>query len=406
MTRTILSSSPAAIAALCLALTGCPSPTPPTDAGRDTPIGSDGGVDAPTTLDAGTDAPSEMVDTGTETDVPPGTDTGTEPDAPVIGMDSGVVATWNDCREAVVFGSDGEPCSFTGSCVECSLVASPRQVLCMAGRLRVAAAGPGACMGGTDAGVFTFPDAPVDGGGVDGGGMCPPLVVPAPTEAACSDATVTCLRDGGDPTMCITADAPCLACVQSDLAACATTAGGCDDEAGAAQCCFNENCPDGSCSATTCMAEWDAYVTCFRAAPCSIGDVCFPSAPACPPAAWPAPEAPGCTSATLDCILAATTGAELQACIDADTASTPAGESCDTCINNDLISCGTSNGCDDELGFVECCLNVECPAGDATCVNAALATGGACEPDWSTFFDCVNPLITDGTCGITPVCFP
>lgn len=390
----------AALATFCLTIVGCPTPSPPSsDAG--TPVSEDAGRDS----DPMADAPIVTIDTGDERDAALGMDSPTGMEAPELSADGGVVTTWTDCGEAVVFGSEGEACSFTGSCVECLLVVSPRQVLCAAGRLRVAAAGPGACGATTDAGVSIFPDVGRLDGGLDDG-VCPSLTLPAPTEAVCSDATVACLHDGGDPAMCITADAPCLSCVQAELTACATTTGGCADEAGAAQCCFTENCPDGSCSATVCRAEWEAYMTCYRAAPCSVGDVCFPSAPACPPAEWPAPAVAGCTTATLDCLIDAPDSAAIQACIAADTSSTPTGESCAACINDDVFACATNNGCSDELGLVQCCLNAQCPAGDATCVDAALGTGGACESDWSGFFVCVTPMLSSGACGITRACFP
>lgn len=392
---------------VALALVGCPGPTSPTDTGG-------GGTDTGTMNDAGIGEDTGVgVDVGTGEDVPSITpDGGTDPDggtgmdAPVMAPDGGVVATWTDCREAVVFGSDGEPCSFTGSCVECTLLVSPRQALCMAGRLRTAAAGGGACASGTDAGMFTFPDTG-SMGGVDGGGTCPPLVVPDPMGGACQEATAECIREGGSPGECITADAACLACVQQEIASCATT-NGCDGEAGEAQCCFTENCPDGSCSGTTCSDEWDAYVACVEDAPCAISDLCFPSAPACPPADWPAPGTPGCTSATLACAMAATTSAQFQACLDADTASTPAGESCNGCINDELLSCATMTaGCDDELGLVQCCLNAECPGGEESCVTAAFAPGGACEDDRDDFAACANEAIADEVCGVSPdVCFP
>lgn len=404
-----------AIAALSLALAGCPGPTtpPPPDTGApvDAPaVGTDAG---PVETDAG-------VDSGAELDAGVATDAGGEADAPApvdapVGMDGGVTTSWTDCREAVVFGVEGEACSFTGSCVECSLVVSPRQVLCMAGRLRVAAAGPGACGGGTDAGVFTFPDAgPARdaGAGTDAGGICPPLVIPDPMGAVCMASTVDCIRGGGDPGACITADPACLTCAQTEIAACATRSG-CADEAGTANCCFEANCPGGSCAATTCATQWDAYVDCAAATTCAVTSLCFPSAPACPPAAWPAPGVVGCTMATRTCIEGATTGAALQACIDADTTGVPpamAGDVCNECINDDLISCATDsatpNACDDELGLVQCCLEAECPTGDTTCRGAAVGASGACRPDWDTFLTCVDATLTAGSCDITTACFP
>jgi len=391
----------------CFALAGCPDDTTVTDTGVDTgtgmnDAGNDGGGEGTDT--GGTDTGGSGTDTGGEgTDGGSDTDAGTSMDGGTPGPDSGVTVTWDVCREAVVFGVDGEGCSFTGSCVECTLVASPRQAICVSGQLRTAAAGAGACAGGTDAGPVTFPDAGRrDAGGVDAGGVCPPFTVAPPTAAACPQSVVDCIAGGGDIGACVSANPACLMCAQQDLQSC-YTANGCDDEAGRLVCCFEANCPDGSCSATTCAAASNAWTACAGATTCSLGDVCFPSAPTCPPAAWPAPTTIGCTNATLTCITGASTVAQVQACIDADTASTPAGASCGTCINDDILSCSTdTGGCEAQLGLVQCCINTACPTGAAACVNGSIATGGACASRWDTFVTCVNG--TD--CGITSACFP
>jgi hypothetical protein len=117
--------------------------------------------------------------------------------------------------------------------------------------------------------------------------------------------------------------------------------------------------------------------------------------------------------ATRTCIEGAATGTAVQACIDADTTGVPpaaAGDVCGECINDDLISCATDastpNACDDALGLVQCCLEAECPTGDATCRGTALAAGGACLPDWDAFLTCVDATVTAGDCTITTRCFP
>jgi hypothetical protein len=385
---------------MCLALAGCPDDTTVTDTGIDT--GS-------AMSDAGTDGGSSGTDTGGAEDGggtdggSSGTDGGTGMDAGMSAPDTGVTVTWDVCREAVVFGIDGEACSFTGSCVECTLVASPRQAICVSGQLRTAAAGAGACAGGTDAGPVTFPDAGRrDAGGVDAGGVCPPYMVAPPSGPGCPQSAVDCIAGGGDVGACVSASPACLMCAQQDLQSC-YTANGCDDEAGNLVCCFEANCPDGSCASTTCATQANAWTACASDTPCSLGDICFPSAPTCPPAAWRPPTEVGCTSATLTCLTAATTSPQAQACIDADTASTPAGESCGRCINDDILSCATDGGgCDDELGLVQCCFTSACPAGDAACVNGSIAAGGACESRWDTFIMCVG----DSSCGISTACFP
>lgn len=121
----------------------------------------------------------------------------------------------------------------------------------------------------------------------------------------------------------------------------------------------------------------------------------------CPPAMEDPPAGNACAQTTLDCIMAATSQAMLQACIDAD----PNPQACVGCLNQEVISCGSRNGCDEEWGEVICCLTEACPSADAACINSALGTGGACGTDLNTFLSCVNGLPT-GTCGITPLCFP
>ncbi len=49
--------------------------------------------------------------------------------------------------------------------------------------------------------------------------------------------------------------------------------------------------------------------------------------------------------------------------------------------------------CTSQLGDAQCCLDSHCPGGDATCVNAALATGGACGTVWTSFSACVNTTL-------------
>lgn len=400
-------------------LAGCPAPLEPEDSGIGSGVDSgegDGGQADSGEGDGGEGDGGEGADGGAETaDGGVAADGGAMADAPVLGMDAGVTTAWSDCREAVVFGAEGDGCSFSGSCVECALVASPRQALCMGGRLRIAAAGPAACATGADAGVFTFPDVGIrDGGaGVDGGGPCPPLLLPWPAGGVCRQSTVDCIRAGGSPATCINADPTCLDCAQAELTACATQ-NGCDDEAGRLSCCFQANCPDGSCAGTICATQWEVFDACSSATGCLVTNLCFPSAPACPPAAWPAPTDVSCSAATLTCVEAATTGDALQACLDADTTGTPAspvGEVCTTCVNDELIACATdrsatANACDDELGLVECCLNAACPSGTSACRSAGVAAGGACGGEWSSFLTCVRARVADESCAVTPLCFP
>ncbi|MFO0686373.1 MAG: hypothetical protein U0234_30195 [Sandaracinus sp.] len=406
-----------------VALSGCPGPATTTHTDTGTP-GNDAGM---TGNDAGHDAGTPGNDTGmTGNDTgTPGNDTGMTGndtgmpgnDAATVGNDTGpMTAIWDVCAEAVVFGQDGEGCSFTGSCLECVLTPSPRTALCMSGgHLRVQAAGAGACATTPDAGTTTFPDtgvAPRDAGAGADGGQCSPLSIAAPTAPACSQAVVNCIQGGGDLSTCVSAEPACLSCAQQDIQSCATTTGGCDDEAGLALCCFQANCPDQSCTTTTCQTPWNNYVSCVGATTCSLSDACFPAAPTCPARIWTAPTAVSCTTATLTCInnLPATaTGDDVQACLDADTTA-PAG-TCGTCWSDGLISCVTDAGqCTQELGDVVCCLDNACPAGSAAnCQDMALSTGGACVTLWNGFFDCVGTALNSPSLDCNShlgVCFP
>jgi len=346
----------------------------------------DGGHDASTTPleDTGVDAAS-LVDTNSTLDM--GTTSLTDAN---LAPDMGLAGSWDSCNEAVVFGADGEACSFTGTCHECVLTPSPRIALCMSGRLRVTAAGSGVCTSAPDSGMTTFPDAGprIDAGaGVDGG-ACNAFQIATPTTPACPMSVVDCIRGGTDIGTCVSANAACLSCVQTDIQACATQTAGCDDEAGRARCCFQTNCPDASCSATTCATPWNAYTACVQAATmCQPSDACFPVSPTCQALTWPAPTMVSCTAATVTCINAATTDAAFQACLDNDT-TTPAG-ACNGCFFDAEVSCVTDMGlCTSELGNVQCCTDSHCPTGDAACVQTALATGGACATVWNGFNTC------------------
>lgn len=417
--RTLRLSSLCAGLGTILALSGCPgsSTTPGNDTGttpRDGGIDSavpapDMGVDAFVPIDAAT-----LVDSGTDTGTTANDDAGTDAAAAVdanLAPDMGLSSVWDNCGEAVVFASEGEPCSFTGSCIECVLTPAPRQALCMSGRLRVTAAGTGACATTPDTGMVAFPDSGprIDAGMGADGGQCNPFQIATPTTAACPMSVVDCIRTGGSISSCVTADATCLGCVQVDIQACATQTGGCDDEAGRARCCFEANCPDGSCSTTTCMPQWNAYVSCVQATTCTPSDVCFPVPPACPALSWPAPTMVSCTAATATCVDGAADGTAVQACIDADT-TTPAG-TCNRCFQDGIISCVTDTGaCTSELGNTQCCIDTACPTGDSACVETALAAGGTCATIWDGFFTCVNDTIgtlAAGACATNVgTCFP
>jgi len=254
-----------------------------------------------------------------------------------------------------------------------------------------------------------FPDSGprLDAGMGSDGGACNAFAIATPTTPVCPMSVVDCIRAGTSVSTCVSANAACLGCVQQDIQACATQTGGCDDEVGRARCCFDANCPDGSCSTTTCAPQWNAYTACVQATTCNVSDVCFPVSPTCNPLSWPAPTAVSCTAATHTCVNGAADGTAITACLNADTTA-PTG-TCNTCFNDAIISCITDqNFCTQELGNVQCCFDATCPTGDATCINNSIATGGACATLWNGFFTCVdNATVPPGSCSAAvAVCFP
>ncbi len=333
----------------------------------------------------------------------PGEDAG-----PALGADAGVgvdagpagaTAAWERCAEAVVFGAEGEPCTFVGSCAECALVTSPRQVVCVGGALRFAEAGPGSC--GSEG---SSPPEIADPGPTRD---CTSLRYPAPTAAACSAAVVSCL-DGGGGAACVDAEPACEACVRRDLAAC-TTAHGCDDEAAALQCCRYDSCAvgDDACAAARCAAEQTRYLDCANDTSCRLSDVCFPaSGPACGPRRWTAPPPDQCAAATRGCLAAARTQAEARACLQAD----PNGD-CAACVTTEQAYCATSpalaTSCGPALGTLECCLEAACPIGasSASCWTDAQGPGGVCEGQAYDVWSCVGARVSEGACPTTDHCF-
>lgn len=124
----------------------------------------------------------------------------------------------------------------------------------------------------------------------------------------------------------------------------------------------------------------------------------------CGPATAPAPAGMACAASTLTCLAAAGTAAAQQACITAD----PNAMNCNACIlQNILNSCTTAPGtCADEYGTFECCLEAECPTGDATCLNGAVM--GACATQNTALTMCVNAdqMASPMRCGVSmTLCF-
>lgn len=310
-------------------------------------------------------------------------------------------AGWTQCSDAVVFGEAGEACSFTESCVECERVATPTQGACAGGVLRLAAAGPTACVGGADGGGLPLLDGgsppladagvpATDGGGRDTGATCGPRRVPVPVGGVCSASIAECIRSGGED--CTTGHRACETCTNAQILSCATDHG-CDDEYGAYECCIAANCPgDRACGATTCASTWRAFTTCADRTSCRVTDHCFEASIFCGPRAYPAPDAGACAASTRTCLESATTESEYEACYDAD----PDPEACGECTSGTFLHCVTDparpDSCAWARGAVACCLDSACPSGtaSATCWTNAQSPGGACFDQIIDFSDCAN----------------
>lgn len=126
----------------------------------------------------------------------------------------------------------------------------------------------------------------------------------------------------------------------------------------------------------------------------------------CAPVTLPAPmpTTPPCTMAQIDDLTSRATAEEQQAWFE-----DPANAECGSCINSDVLSCATMNGCDDEAGQVSCCLETACGASATEaefemCARMAQSAGGACGDESNTFIMCVNGTLSSRTCGISPVC--
>lgn len=122
--------------------------------------------------------------------------------------------------------------------------------------------------------------------------------------------------------------------------------------------------------------------------------------PGCPPASYPAPTEATCTMEQIEELQ--TASMESQEAVNAWFDANP---DCGTCVNDGILACSTSNGCDDEFGLVNCCGQDECGAAadPQACFNAATSAGGACEGQVNTFISCVQGLPA-GSCGIDPTC--
>lgn len=139
---------------------------------------------------------------------------------------------------------------------------------------------------GEDAGGIRLPDGSA--------ASCDPIMVPAPTTAACAAATASCISGcsgAADPGACFVAcfeadpnPDPCFGCFLQSIDACYTR-NGCNDEYGLLDCCVADECVEGSpCleAPGPCVTQWDTYNACGDALPdttCQgVANVCFPPA--------------------------------------------------------------------------------------------------------------------------------
>jgi hypothetical protein len=120
----------------------------------------------------------------------------------------------------------------------------------------------------------------------------------------------------------------------------------------------------------------------------------------CPPVTLPPPD-PACSQATFDCIIAALMAMDMTA-LNTCVTSNADGDACISCLDFDLISCGTMNGCAQAAGDLECCAQDRCAGLTGGALGSCLDS--MCAAQGTAFEDCVVGTIRGGTCGITMTC--
>lgn len=84
----------------------------------------------------------------------------------------------------------------------------------------------------------------------------------------------------------------------------------------------------------------------------------------------------------------------VSACLDGD----PNNAMCLSCINQNLVSCANTMGCQDEWDAFTCCGDTRCPTGGSSCLAAM------CGAERSTFLSCVS-AVGEGCRGVGDTCF-
>jgi hypothetical protein len=101
---------------------------------------------------------------------------------------------------------------------------------------------------------------------------------------------------------------------------------------------------------------------------------------------------PLCSAATMTCIMGCTAGACIVDCIEADPS-----PNCGACVNQNLISCANTNGCQSAWSAFVCCVDEACPPpAMAACVMSA--TTGACMAQDGAYSTCLMGIDIPTVC--------
>ena len=99
-----------------------------------------------------------------------------------------------------------------------------------------------------------------------------------------------------------------------------------------------------------------------------------------------------CSAATMSCVMACTTGMCIVDCLEAD-----ASPNCPACVNQNLISCANTNGCQSAWSAFVCCVDEACPPpAMAACLMSAQT--GACMSQDSAYGTCLMGVDVQTVC--------
>lgn len=120
-----------------------------------------------------------------------------------------------------------------------------------------------------------------------------------------------------------------------------------------------------------------------------VVDAGHDSGVACAPAIVDHVTGPYCSSETLSCVNACTTGTCFQACLDADT-----NPDCNACVNVNFASCVNAAGCQTSYNTYACCYDAHFCA-DTADPSACVDT--YCSSEYSSWSSCASAVSSD-TC--------